>query len=200
MPQGSGKRAKFRTLCFYKRFDVVLGKKGYEDSRIGGFPASDGTRITAQFTAAPLADLLAFKISCFQNFKNPMRNNVILEQIFMSKIAFISRQEQFCWILEVQIWLGPCQIGFGQTQIGLGQAHIGKGSTYMGMVIFSNPEGPKGPKGPLSPQGPEGARSAHGARSALRRAARRPNRALRARGTKYGTKKYGNDMIRLKQN
>ena len=67
-------------------------------------------------------------------------------------------------------------------------------------VISSNPEGPKGPKGPLSNQGPEGARSAHGARSALRRAARRPNRALRARGTKYGTKKYGNDMIRLKQN
>ena len=132
MPHCSGKRAKFRTLCFYKRFDVVLGKKGYEDSRIGGFPASDGTRITAQFTAAPLADLLAFKISCFQNFKNPMRNNVILEQIFMSKIAFISRQEQFCWILEVQIWLGPCQIGFGQTQIG-------KGSTHMGMVISSNP-------------------------------------------------------------
>ena len=26
------------------------------------------------------------------------------------------------------------------------------------------------------------------------------NRALRARGTKYGTKKYGNDMTRLKQN
>ena len=117
----------------------------------------------------------------------------------MSKIAFICRQEQFCWTLGVQIRLGPCQIGFGQTQIGLGQAQIGKGSTYMGMVIFSNPEGPKGPKGPLSPHGPEGARSAHGARSALRRAARRPNRALRARGTKYGTKKYGNDMILLKK-
>ena len=55
MQKGSRKRAKFRTLCFYKRLDVVLGEKGYEDSGLGGFPASDGTRISAQFTAAPLA-------------------------------------------------------------------------------------------------------------------------------------------------
>ena len=54
-PEGSRKRAKSRTLCFYKRLDVVLGEKGYEDSGLGGFPASDGTRISAQFTAAPLA-------------------------------------------------------------------------------------------------------------------------------------------------
>ena len=40
-----------------------------------------------------------------------------------------------------------------------------------------------GPEGPLGPLGTLG-----------------PNRALRARGTKYGTKKYGNDMILLKQN
>ena len=103
MPKGSGKRAEFRTLGFYKRLDVVLGEKAYEDSRIGSFPASDGTRISAQFTAAPLADLLAFKISCFQNFTNPMRKNTILEQIFMSKIAFICGQEQFCWTLELQV-------------------------------------------------------------------------------------------------
>ena len=86
MTQGPGKRAKSRTLCFYKRLDVVFGEKGYEDSGIGGFPASDGTRISAQFTAAPLAGPIDFKVSCFQNFKNPMRNNAILEQISMSKL------------------------------------------------------------------------------------------------------------------
>ena len=92
MPQGSGKRAKFRTLCFYKRLDVVLGEKGYEDPRLGGFPVSDGTRISAQFTAAPLAAPAALR-----KFKNTSRkNNAILKQTFMSKIAIFDRQEHFC--------------------------------------------------------------------------------------------------------
>ena len=43
--------------------------------------------------------------------------------------------------------------------------------------------GPQGPEGPLGPLGTLG-----------------PNRALRARGTKYGTKKYGNDMVLVEQN
>ena len=114
-PEGSRKRAKSRTLCFYNRLDVVLGEKGYEDSGLGGFSASDGTRISAQFTAVALADLPALKSS-----KIP-RETMRFESKPSCRKLFFGRQEHFCWTLGVQIRLGPCQIRFGQTQIGLGQ-------------------------------------------------------------------------------
>ena len=93
----------------------MLGEKGYEDSGLGGFSASDGTRISAQFTAVALADLPALKSS-----KIP-RETMRFESKPSCRKLFFGRQEHFCWTLGVQIRLGPCQIRFGQTQIGLGQ-------------------------------------------------------------------------------